>query len=216
MAKGKKAAGKAGKTKKQPAKSGAHHGSQGDPPVDEQLPGAAAAAGSADAGAVQQAVVGLSNLGNTCFFNSSVQMLLACAPLQQMLQQREHDITRGPLGFALQQVTLHAAGELLACSAWHTHCCRALLHPTGLPGWHRASALGFTVACKPHPRRTRPAAPSQPTDQLLSCACLDVHRAQQHKQERKQQQQHVQPAVAAVSSVLPRACFQGQAAARCT
>lgn len=132
MAKPKKAAGKAGKTKKQPGKSGAHQGSQqGQPPVDEQLPGAAAAAGSADAAVVQQAVVGLSNLGNTCFFNSSVQMLLACAPLQQMLQQREHDIARGPLGFALQQVTLHAAGELLACSAVpqaHTHtaagrCC---------------------------------------------------------------------------------------------
>jgi ubiquitin C-terminal hydrolase len=61
--------------------------------------------------ATHQAVVGLSNLGNTCFFNSSVQLLLSCAPLQQMLAQKDHDISRGPLGFALQQATLHAAGK---------------------------------------------------------------------------------------------------------
>ena len=76
---------------------------------DEQL------AVALDAGqhltATQQAVVGLSNLGNTCFFNSSVQMLLACAPLQQLVLQKDHDITRGPLGFALQQASLHAAGR---------------------------------------------------------------------------------------------------------
>jgi hypothetical protein len=61
--------------------------------------------------ATHQAVVGLSNLGNTCFFNSSVQLLLSCSPLQQMLAQKDHVISRGPLGFALQQATLHAAGR---------------------------------------------------------------------------------------------------------
>lgn len=80
--------------------------------------------------ATHQAVVGLSNLGNTCFFNSSVQMLLACAPLQQMLLQKDHDITRGPLGFALQQATLHAAGERSCCGSYSRHVdtcsCRAV------------------------------------------------------------------------------------------
>jgi ubiquitin C-terminal hydrolase len=75
---------------------------------DEQLVSAADPAQHLNA--TQQAVVGLTNLGNTCFFNSSVQLLLACAPLQQMLQRKEHDITRGPLGFALQQAVLHASG----------------------------------------------------------------------------------------------------------
>lgn len=60
--------------------------------------------------ATQQAVVGLSNVGNTCFFNSSVQLLLSCAPLQQMVLLKDHDITKGPLGYALQQASLHAAG----------------------------------------------------------------------------------------------------------
>lgn len=76
---------------------------------DDQLVSAADAAQHLNA--TQQAVVGLTNLGNTCFFNSSVQLLLACAPLQHMLQQKEHDITRGPLGFALQQAVLHASGR---------------------------------------------------------------------------------------------------------
>eukprot|EP00775_Hariotina_reticulata_P013930 gene13930-14049_t len=61
--------------------------------------------------ATSTAVVGLSNLGNTCFFNSSLQLLLACAPLQVMLLQPEHQLSKGPLGFALQQAALYAAGK---------------------------------------------------------------------------------------------------------
>jgi hypothetical protein len=71
--------------------------------------------------AASTAVVGLSNLGNTCFFNSSVQLLLACAPLQQMLLQHDHHIAKGPLGYALQQAAMFANGErvaqILQCTA---------------------------------------------------------------------------------------------------
>lgn len=80
-------------------------------PAEQQLETAADAAQHITA--ARQAVVGLSNLGNTCFLNSSVQLLLACAPLQQLVLQKDGDITRGPLGFALQQAALHAAGRCL-------------------------------------------------------------------------------------------------------
>eukprot|EP00878_Enallax_costatus_P008689 GHUV01009083.1.p1 GENE.GHUV01009083.1~~GHUV01009083.1.p1 ORF type:complete len:779 (+),score=406.61 GHUV01009083.1:288-2624(+) len=61
--------------------------------------------------AISTAVVGLNNLGNTCFFNGSVQLLLACSPLQQILEQPEHCISKGPLGFALQQAAKFASGH---------------------------------------------------------------------------------------------------------
>lgn len=79
--------------------------------------------------AARQAVVGLSNLGNTCFFNSSVQLLLSCAPLQQMVLRKDSDITRGPLGFALQQAALHADGG--SCAEQHQRC----LQLAGVLAW---------------------------------------------------------------------------------
>lgn len=76
-------------------------------------------------------VVGLTNLGNTCFFNSSLQLLLACAPLQQQLLQPEHDITRGPLGYALQQAAVYADGECASTSPMpcaSAHCSTSCVH----------------------------------------------------------------------------------------
>jgi ubiquitin C-terminal hydrolase len=75
--------------------------------------------------ATSTAVVGLSNLGNTCFFNSSVQLLLACAPLQQMLLQHDHHIAKGPLGYALQQAAIFANGECaesMRPASWPSTC----------------------------------------------------------------------------------------------
>lgn len=69
--------------------------------------------------ATSTAVVGLSNLGNTCFFNSSLQLLLACAPLQQLLLQPDHHISKGPLGYALQQAALFVQGRWQRPSGVH-------------------------------------------------------------------------------------------------
>lgn len=93
--------------------------------------------------AARHAVVGLSNLGNTCFFNSSVQLLLACAPLQQMLAQRDHDVTRGPLGFALQQAALHATGTQHQCFLTNFVCTTAVLHLL----WKHNRVVGILRTC---------------------------------------------------------------------
>jgi ubiquitin C-terminal hydrolase len=86
-------------------------------------------------------VVGLTNLGNTCYLNAAVQLLLACQPFMQELRkqpgmgtvhhksdeninpevagQTSQDLLsashfgNGPLGFALKQAIIHANGEHL-------------------------------------------------------------------------------------------------------
>lgn len=89
------------------------------------LPGDGTATGSS--------VVGLNNLGNTCFFNSSLQLLLACAPLQQMLLQQDHQLTKGPMGYALQQAAMFASGEAqLAAQLLGRSWVHASLHITSL------------------------------------------------------------------------------------
>lgn len=68
----------------------------------------APASGSGGSAPQPSSVIGLSNLGNTCFFNSSLQMLMACPALQAAFACEERR-PQGPLGYSLQQVFRHAA-----------------------------------------------------------------------------------------------------------
>ncbi len=87
-------------------------------PVTAAVPAAAAAAATTPRGttAAASSVVGLNNLGNTCFFNSSVQLLLSCEPLQQQLVGDARPLAKGPLGYALQQAFVNINGVCLHMS----------------------------------------------------------------------------------------------------
>ncbi|GBF89794.1 ubiquitin carboxyl-terminal hydrolase [Raphidocelis subcapitata] len=100
--KGKHPSGKKGKS------HDAHPGGQPGVQASQPASSSGAAPGSA-ATAAGGGVVGLSNLGNTCFFNSAVQMLMACPALQQAFLAEDRKTAQGPLGYALQQAFRHAA-----------------------------------------------------------------------------------------------------------
>lgn len=119
-------------------------------------------------------VVGLVNLGNTCFFNSSVQLLLACAPLQGLLAAPEHTIGRGPIGYALQQAALFtngaAAGTVFSAQQ---HC---LPCPAGLNGTTHKVATAVPPCCRPWCERQGWWGSVQPAVAavcgVLPCACV--------------------------------------------
>ncbi len=157
--------------------------------------------------------VGLTNLGNTCFFNSAVQVLLACPHLQNaaaasVASRRSQSqaagsaaagptLGRGPLGFALQQAFLNINGARRLLATLRTPTAPAgPTSPQELPYLPDRSRQ-LTVAAVP-PLRLHTAGPHSHHHHA------GTHGHQHHHQQHKSATYNPQALLAAVCRVAPQ------------